>query len=267
MPTEVLALVFDRLTPDARALAYRAALGYTDGNVRADRIVGVFGLDLSIIPYQGYTRDLDAVRKALDAFANRATSQFSGSREDCAAACRRGRPPPAPQRPAPSRQPRAAGPVPGRPRAPWRGPQVEMQMAAMQSRMLQTFETLERDQRGYSTANGLMAVVSSMRNMPGRKSRHLLLRRAVDPAERARSGSSRWSRRRTAPTSASTPWMPPGLRTESTLKEARDELTAASETNLRRNPSRDVNERHDAGARAQRGPPAHGSAQRADSHL
>ena len=35
--------------------------------------------------------------------------------------------------------------------------------------MLATFELLERDQQGYATINGLLAVVTSMRNLPGRK--------------------------------------------------------------------------------------------------
>ncbi len=35
--------------------------------------------------------------------------------------------------------------------------------------MLATFELLERDQQGYATINGLLAVITSMRNLPGRK--------------------------------------------------------------------------------------------------
>ena len=168
MPTEVLAFVFDRLTPDARSLAYRAALAYTDGNVRADRIVGVYGLDLSLIPYQGFTRDLEAVRKSLEAFANRATSQFSGSRSDREQLASRMAAAGAAASSA-EQSAAAGGPGAGANAGAIGGAQVELQMADMQARMLQTFETLERDQRGYSTANGLMAVVSSMRNMPGRK--------------------------------------------------------------------------------------------------
>ena len=39
----------------------------------------------------------------------------------------------------------------------------------MQQRSLETFDALERDQEGYSTANALMAIVSGMRTLPGRK--------------------------------------------------------------------------------------------------
>jgi VWFA-related protein len=40
----------------------------------------------------------------------------------------------------------------------------------MQTRMLETFETLERNHQGHATANSLLALVNSMRNLPGRKS-------------------------------------------------------------------------------------------------
>jgi hypothetical protein len=39
----------------------------------------------------------------------------------------------------------------------------------MQMRMLETLETLERNHQGHATANSLLAVVNSMRNLPGRK--------------------------------------------------------------------------------------------------
>ena len=39
----------------------------------------------------------------------------------------------------------------------------------MQASMLQQFEALERDQQGFATINGLLAVINPMRNLPGRK--------------------------------------------------------------------------------------------------
>jgi VWFA-related protein len=238
MPTEVLALVFDRLTPDARALAYRAALAYTEGNVRADRVVGVYGLDLTLIPYQAFTRDLGAVRKSLDAFANRATSQFSGSRGEREQLATRQAAAGAAASAA-EQSAAAGGPGAGQSAGAIGGAQVDLQMAEMQSRMLQTFETLERDQRGYSTANGLMAVVSSMRNMPGRKAVIFFSEGLSIPPNVEDRFTSVVAAANRANVSIYT-MDAAGLRTESTLKEARDELMAASETTLRRNPSKDV---------------------------
>jgi hypothetical protein len=44
-----------------------------------------------------------------------------------------------------------------------------MALIAMETRILETFETLERDQAGFATINSLLAVVNGMRNLPGRK--------------------------------------------------------------------------------------------------
>ncbi|MGH9799364.1 MAG: VWA domain-containing protein, partial [Blastocatellia bacterium] len=46
---------------------------------------------------------------------------------------------------------------------------VDLQFAEMTRRTLETFEVLERDQQGYATSNALLAVVNSMRSLPGRK--------------------------------------------------------------------------------------------------
>jgi VWFA-related protein len=52
----VVALVFDRLTPDARALAHRAALSYLERPYRPDDFIGVFVIDLSMHALQTYTK-------------------------------------------------------------------------------------------------------------------------------------------------------------------------------------------------------------------
>jgi hypothetical protein len=43
-------------------------------------------------------------------------------------------------------------------------------LAQMQANMIRGFDTLERDQGGYSSTNGLFAVIEQMRRLPGRKS-------------------------------------------------------------------------------------------------
>ena len=57
---QVIALIFDRLTPDAKALAHKAAINYIGQGATANNVVGVFGIDLSLIFYQPFTRDGDA---------------------------------------------------------------------------------------------------------------------------------------------------------------------------------------------------------------
>jgi hypothetical protein len=39
----------------------------------------------------------------------------------------------------------------------------------METNIIQSFEALERDQQGFATINGLLAVINPMRNLPGRK--------------------------------------------------------------------------------------------------
>ena len=45
----------------------------------------------------------------------------------------------------------------------------EQALLQMESNILTSFEALERDQQGFATINGLLAVINPMRNLPGRK--------------------------------------------------------------------------------------------------
>ena len=49
------------------------------------------------------------------------------------------------------------------------GAAVERDIARLQVGMLQSFEALERDQQGFATSNGLLAVVNGLQRVPGRK--------------------------------------------------------------------------------------------------
>ena len=76
----------------------------------------------------------------------------------------------------------AGGPAPAAAGAQAGGAAPAAQMAEMARRTMETFDVLERDQQGYATSNSLLALVNSMRTLPGRKSVDLLLRGAGDPA-------------------------------------------------------------------------------------
>jgi VWFA-related protein len=105
--------------------------------------------------------------------------------------------------------------------------------------MLQTFDSLERNQRGYSTANALMAVVSSMHTLPGRKAIVFFsegLSIPPDVQERFVGVVAAANRANVSIYSVDAG----GLRTESTLKETREEVMAASERTLQRNPTADT---------------------------
>ena len=73
-PTFV-ALVFDRLSAEARALAHKGALAYLDTN-RGQDFAGVFLSDLSLVTLQTFSTDRARVKKAIDEAASRVTGSF-----------------------------------------------------------------------------------------------------------------------------------------------------------------------------------------------
>jgi VWFA-related protein len=169
----VIALVFDRLKPEARALARKAALAYAEESIRLEDFTGVFAIDLSLRIIQPFTDNPKLVSQAIDHATTLSTSTFASNREPvrnlssqiaglersgaaseaAAGAAGGGRD---------SAGAASAGGAAGAAAA-------EMALAQMNQRMLETFETLERNQQGYATIHALLAVIDALRNLPGRK--------------------------------------------------------------------------------------------------
>jgi VWFA-related protein len=236
-PGEVLALVFDRLTADNRPLAQKAALQYLGTEPPEGRVMAVYGIDLGLVAYQGLTRDPEKVRRAVERFALRSTSQFGTTSQDRIdlgdRAARSGM----------AAQAGIDAGAAGGPGAAGQGGGIGAAVAdaaflSMQQRSLETFDALERDQRGYSTANALMAVVSSMTTLPGRKAIVFFSEGLSIPPnaqERFLAVVAAANRANVSIYSVDAS----GLRTESPLKEARAEIMAAGNRTLRRNPTDD----------------------------
>ncbi|MGB2714565.1 MAG: VWA domain-containing protein [Vicinamibacterales bacterium] len=234
-PEPIIALVFDRLTPEARAIAHKAALGYIGQAGESKSLVGVFGIDLSLITYQTYTRDSARLRKAVEDVGVRSTAQFesqAGKARDLAK--------------------QAAGAA-GNLDVLAGGGQAAAQAAQggagagaadaiaadMQRRTLETFEMLERDQQGVTTSNALLAVVNGMRALRGRKSVIFFSEGVAIPANvaaRFRSVIDTANRANVSIYAMDAA----GLRTESTSQETRDNINAAAQRTLQRNPTTDV---------------------------
>jgi VWFA-related protein len=235
-PPPVIALVFDRLSPEGRALSHKAALGYV-AKAEPNSMIGVFGIDLNLKIYQGYTHDPELLKKAIEEIGKRSTSQFDSAagRADAdafaggtAAVLRN-----AQQGAAAGGQASAAAGAAAGAAAP------SAMMAEMERRTLETFEVLERDQQGYSTSNSLLALVNSMRALPGRKSVIFFSEGlAIPPAVVAQFRSVIDSANRANVSIYAMDAA--GLRTESTSKEARDNINAAAARTLGRNPTSDV---------------------------
>lgn len=167
-----VALVFDRLSPDARARASNAALGYLGAAEITPDFVAVFAIDQRLHTVQTFTRDARLVRQALNALAARASSTYASNAaqaRDLVAqqAASAGN--------IANAQTTIAGAGPGNAGAVSAAASAlganaaEQRIAEMQTRILETFERLERDQQGYATTNALLAVVNALGRLAGRK--------------------------------------------------------------------------------------------------
>jgi VWFA-related protein len=234
-PEPVVALVFDRLAPEAKVLARKAALGYVGEGAQTDARIAIFGIDLSLLTYQTYTRDGARLRKAIAEFAGRSTGQFGSQADAIRAAAQQ-----ADAAASSMAVLEAGGQAAGQAAAGGAGAgAADAKLADMQRRTLETFEMLERDEQGTSTSNALMAVVNSMRALPGRKSVIFFSEGVAIPANvaaRFRSVIDTANRANVSIYAMDAA----GLRTESTSKEARDGINAAADRMLRRNPTADV---------------------------
>jgi VWFA-related protein len=166
-------LVFDRLSPEARSLARRAGMAYAQEGMAAGDFTGVFRIDQSLNTVQPFTDNSELVKAAIEHATTAAPSSYvsssqkvrdladqnialeqeatsSASAAQSAGAARD------------SAGASAAGQASGQAAA-------QQEFNDMQASMLQQFEALERDQQGFATINGLLAVINPMRNLPGRK--------------------------------------------------------------------------------------------------
>ena len=169
----VTALVFDRLSPEARALARKAGLAYAQEGMASGGFTGVFGIDQALRTIQNFTDDPQLVKDAVDnvtgaaisgynsgaskmrdnversaaldqeiASSSGAASAAGGARDSAGAA-------------AASADAGAAS--------------IQQKFLEMETQMLDHYERLERDQQGFATINSLLAVITPMQNLPGRK--------------------------------------------------------------------------------------------------
>lgn len=166
-----IALVFDRLSPEARKFARDAALNYSGDGLQAGNFVGVFNIDLSLRVVQPYTTDTQLVREAISRSGSQSSSSHASNVEQIqnlsnqqqslaakVAAAQSGASGGGQGNSSSAQQASAAGAA-----------TADQMFAEMAQRSLEVFEMLERDQQGYATTNGLLAVVNSMRRLPGRK--------------------------------------------------------------------------------------------------
>lgn len=224
-----VALVFDALRPEPLVLAQKAALAYLPRTGGSEGRIGVFASDPGLRVLQAYTDDVSLVRRAVNRLTPVGTSRQETEAERRQALNERlvtldalgiGR------------DSLAFSAEGGNPTASQA--LVEQQMAELEMRMLRTFESLDRDHRGFGSADALLSIVQSLAVMPGRKTLvYLSEGLPASPAMQARlDGLVSVANR--ANVSVYT-IDAAGLRTESVLSETRREVDAAAQERLRQN--------------------------------
>jgi VWFA-related protein len=159
-----LALVFDRLSPDARNIARQAAIEYLKGGMRPDDFVGVFGIDLSLRVLQRFTNNEELVRQAIERGVSHGSSNYASSTEQIASLSSQ-------QAALQSQIDQSSGSAgQGNDTSNSIGTAAAaQQFAAMTQNILEGFERLEKNQQGFATTDGLLAIINEMGRLPGRK--------------------------------------------------------------------------------------------------
>lgn len=161
-----MALVFDRLSPNARNLARQAALTYVGNNTELPAYTGVYAINLSLQRIQSFTRDPKLVKLGIENAGTRASSSSVG---DSAANAEATNNQISLATAASNAAAGAAGAGNSAAGSAAGAAGVDAQLLEMQRRMNETYEALERNQQGFASVNGLMALVNAMATMPGRK--------------------------------------------------------------------------------------------------
>lgn len=158
-----LALVFDRLSPNARSIARQASLSYVDG-LRGDDFVGVFGIDLSLRVLQRFTNDENKIKAALEKGLSHSSSSYASATDQISDLQN--------QQAGLQSQVDTATQGAGAgndPSAAIGAAAAQQQFNAMTLNVAQGFERMEHNQQGNATIDGLLAIIDGMKNLPGRK--------------------------------------------------------------------------------------------------
>ena len=163
-----VALVFDRLSAEARVRARDAALAYVGEGTRPEDFVGVFSIDLSLRAVQPFTDDARLVRQAIERVAAGGSSTRNAGAEPAADAANKQQ-----ARPNSDGFTGAAQAGTGQETGGSIGATgvnaAEAQFAEMTRRAVEGFEVLERGQQGYASTDALLAIISALSRLPRRK--------------------------------------------------------------------------------------------------
>lgn len=163
------AVVFDHLSSDTLRLVQRATLQYIPAAGESRGRIGVFATDAGVRVVQRYTNDLPQVRRAIETVipAGTAAAETKAERTDQLMARRRELRDTLAS--AEAGVVTGSGAVVAANSAELGRRETEMRMIQMELNMARSFDSMDRDYKGYDTALGLLAVIQSLSVYPGRK--------------------------------------------------------------------------------------------------
>jgi VWFA-related protein len=170
----LVALVFDRLSPASRSLAHKTATAYV-GKAHPGRLsVGVFSIDRTLTTLQMFTDDAEALRVAVDRVLSLDPTGFTGvaERQKVRELSDRQRQFARTEEGAGEAHVAAAefaGPPARQGHGSIASGDAELPALLLKTRMLSALDALERDQQGFATTNALLALVSGLQTVAGRK--------------------------------------------------------------------------------------------------
>jgi VWFA-related protein len=170
----VTAILFDRLTPETRPLAHRAAQAHVASMSSPSDYAGVFLADTSLRTFASFTNDTETLRAAVDRLGVTPAANVSPEAERASYGLVQNAPVDPNQPVTPSAE-SGAGWINPAERQKYLGkadgPQAgQIGLLWMQLRMLETFRPLLEAFHGHASLAALRAVVGGMAMLPGRKS-------------------------------------------------------------------------------------------------
>ena len=166
------AIVFGHLSSESLGLAQRATLEYIPLNGESSAHVAVFAADPGIRAIQPYTTDRQLVRQAVARVipSQTASEERTIERTDELVAQRRALRGEGGGLTGASAAAGGGGAALARAASEIGARERELHMVEQELNMLRSFRQIDRDYKGYDIAQGLMTVVRSLSNYPGRKS-------------------------------------------------------------------------------------------------
>jgi VWFA-related protein len=158
-----VALAFDRLGPASRRFARQAALEYLSGR-RPGSEAAVFAIDRGLSVQQGFTDDALALRAAIESVTSLAATTLAGRHErQLTGNAYHGLGEGLGQAHVAAAESKGAPECRGR-------EEVRIRLNEMlESRLVESFESLERDQQGFASTHALLSLVGGLSALPGRK--------------------------------------------------------------------------------------------------